>query len=133
MSFDEGGKYADNGEIRSILIGGVIVILVLFGITGWQSNSKKELATQNRKRFESEQAKHPFPDISTDPDATQLKVNELAMKCKGDLTNLSVEEYSWLQGASAGHVAEVVSGRYKLLMKQEKEGKKRGKKPLKRN
>ncbi len=123
MSYNEGGNYADNGEIRFIVIGGVVVVLVLFGITAWQSNSKKELSTQNLKTFEIERAKHPFPDISNDADAAQVKINELAMKCKGDFTILNAEEYSWLNSASAGHVAEVMAGRYKLLMKQEKEKK----------
>ncbi len=123
MSSNEGGNYADNGEIKLILIGVVVIVLFLFGITAWQNYAKREQLAQIRKNFEIERAKHPFPDISTDFDAAEAKADELTLKCKGDLTKLSTDEYEWLNSATTSHAAEFLAGRYKLLMKQEKEKK----------
>ncbi len=127
MSSNEGGNYADNGEIKLILIGVVVIVLFLFGITAWQNYAKREQIAQNRIKYQNERAKHPFPDISTDFEAAEAKADELTLKCKGDLTKLSTEEYEWLNSATTSHAAEFLAGRYKLLMKQEKEKEKREK------
>ena len=123
MSSNEGGNYADNGEIKLILIGVSVIVLFLFGVTAWQNYAKQEQVAQIRKKYQMERAKHPFPDISTDFDAAEAKADELTLKCKGDLSKLSSDEYELLNSATTSHTAEFISGRYKLLMKQEKEKK----------
>ena len=128
MALNEGGNYADNGEIKLILIGVAVIVLFLIGITAWQNYAKREQIAQIRKKYEVERAKHPFPDISTDFDAAEAKADELTLKCKGDVTNLSTDEYEWLNSATTSHAAEFLAGRYKLLMKQDKEKKEKDKK-----
>ncbi len=119
MAFQE-GQFADGNEIKLILGGVGIVLLLLVGSTAWQRRQKKEDYLREQAKIATERARHPYPDISSNPEASQLKADELVRKCKGNILNLEAEDYRWLDSATSNHSAEFADMRYKFLLGEDK-------------
>ena len=119
MAFQE-SQYADGHEIKLILGGVGIVLLLLVGSTAWQQRQKKEDFLQEQAKMATERAKHPYPDLSANPESSASKADELVRKCKGNILNLETEDYHWLDAATSNHSAEFAEMRYKFLLGEDK-------------
>ena len=115
------GQYADGKEIKLILIGLAVVLACMVGFTAFQQHQKRQDSIKFEQEKQAALAKHPYPDIGTQPEASEAKADELVRKCKGDITNLSQDDYHWLDSATSSHSAEFATMRYEFLLKQDKE------------